>query len=243
MGILGIINTCVAFCVFIIIWTFLSICVLPHIWDHIGLPALPPQEVWKPIYAVMQRVSLIAFIVIITVFLMLYVIYRIIKLLPGILLAMIGWMWPPFIQLEQAGIFPLFDSILGALFSFDPIKTRMQIVANGLEGLFRNGIGFIANDLQGYGIPPNAKPIPPPPLYPVPSIVASKNPSPISDKTQAGIEQKYNECLQEKFVNITNDMSASDIQSANISNQYTRVNCKLNQFFGSMELLAQRAGA
>jgi hypothetical protein len=163
-------------------------------------------------------------------------------LLPGFLLAMIGWMWPPFIQLEQSGVFPLFDSILGALFSFDPIKTRLQIVANGLENMFMKGVGFIANDLKRYGIPPNAKPIPPPPLYPVPSIVPSKNPSPISDKSQAGIEQKYNECLQEKFVNITNDMSSSDIQNANISNQYTRVNCKLNQFFSSMELLAQRAG-
>jgi hypothetical protein len=243
MGILTIINTCVAFCVFIIIWTFLSICVLPHLWDYIGIPALPPQEVWKPIYAGMQRAGLIAFVVIITLFLLLYVIYRIIKLLPGILLAMIGWMWPPFIQLEQAGIFPLFDSILGAIFSLDPIKTRMQIIANGLEGMFRNGITFIANDLQELGFPPNAKPIPPPPLYPVSEIVPPANPTAISDKSQAGIEQKYNECLQEKIVNITNGMSAKDIQNANISNQYTRVNCKLNQFFGSIELLAQRAGS
>lgn len=243
MSILGIINSCVAFCVFIIIWSVLSVFVLPHLWDYIGIPALPPQEVWKPVYAVIQRVSVIIFVVIIVVFLFLYVIYRILNMLPGILLAMIGWMWPPFIQLVQSGVFPLFDSIFGALFSLDPIQTRMQIVANGFENLFMKGVGFIANDLQKYGIPPNAKPIPQPSLHPVPVIVAPNDPTPISDKSQAAIEQKYNECLQEKIVNMTTGMSASEIQNANISNQYTRVNCKLNQFLGSIELLAQRAGS
>ena len=242
MGILGIINTCIAFCVFIIIWTVLSAFVLPHLWDYIGIPSLPPQEIWQPLYAVIQRVSLIAFVVIIVLFLVLYVIYRILNMVPGFLLAMIGWMWPPFIQLVESGVFPFFDSILGAIFSFDPVKRRLQIIADGFAGMFMKGVKFIANDIQRYGIPPNAKPYPPPAPHPIPAIVPPNNPTPISDKTQASIEEKYNTCLQEKIVNITNGMSAIDIQKANISNQSARVNCKLNQFLNSMELLAQRAG-
>ena len=236
------INSCIAFCVFVIIWTVLSIFVLPHMTGTIGLPALEPKEVWSAVYGVLSKMAEYITVIMITVFLLLYIIYKIINALPRILKSMIGWTWSPFKELKSAGIFPLFDGIFGAIFSLKPVKDRIKSVANGFEKMFTKGTTFIINDLVEIGVFPRKNKLPPPKDIPEePSTAKDNNPNAISDKVKGAIEEKYNNCLQEKLINITNKMTAGDIQAANLNNQYARVQCKLNQFTDSIELLVQRA--
>ena len=242
MGLVELINHCVAFCVFVLIWAFLSICVLPHMTGKIGMPSLPPKELWSGLYVGLSKFSEYAVIVIIIVFLILWVIYNIIKrVIPGFILGMIGWTWSPFKELIQAGIFPFFDSIFGAIFSVDPINKRIQEVAEGVKGMLINGGIFLGNDLKSLGIPPNGKKFKEPPLVKVKPTTPSGQPSPISDKVKAAIDTSYNQCLQENLINITKEMKAQDVQSANLNNQMARVKCKLSQFKTSMEILGARA--
>jgi hypothetical protein len=241
MSIKSVINSIIAFCVFFIIWVFLAICVLPHITGMIGLPSLQPYELWRGIYKVLERVGLIAFSSIMLIFIILYVVYKIINALPDILLSMIGWVWPPFPQLIAAGIFPLFDSILGAIFSTDTVERRFNIVANGVKNMFTEGLVFLINDLRELGFPPNGNALTPPKPHPIPDREPSKNPPAITSQVQAAIDQKYNQCLQENLINITADMTSGKLQYANVANQVTRVKCKMNQFTNAMQLLAERA--
>ena len=239
MKVITIINTCIAFCVFVLIWTFLSFTVLPHMRFDIGLPALEPTEVWSVVYAVLSKIAEYTCIVIILGFLFLYIIYKIMNALPDIILDMIGWTFTPFKELRQAGIFPLFDSLFGAIFSTKSMKDRIKTVAEGITGVVIKGSKFIVNNMADLGIPPNPKKYPPPPLEPVPS--RPEKPTPIKPSINTILNEKYNGCLQEKIINITNGMSASDIQAANLQNQYTLIKCKLDQFKSSMELMARRA--
>ena len=238
-----IINTSIAFCVFVIIWTILSICVLPHMTGTIGLPALEPKEVWSAVYGVLSKMAEYFAVFIITTFFLLYIIYKIVdSVLPSMLKVMIGWTWSPFKELKSSGIFSLFDGIFGALFSNKSFKDRTKKVANGFKDMFMKGTTFIVNDLVEIGVFPRKNKLPPPKEVPEePSTAPDNNPNAISDKVKGAIEEKYNNCLQEKLINITNKMSAGDIQAANLNNQYARVQCKLNQFKDSMELLVQRA--
>ena len=237
------INTSIAFCVFIIIWTILGLFVLPHMTGTIGLPALEPKQVWRPVYAVLSKMSEYFAIFLITTFFLLYLIYKVLDaVIPFIYKPMIGWVWSPFKELKSSGIFGLFDAIFGALFSNKSFKDRTAKVANGFKDMFMKGTTFIVNDLVEIGVFPRKNKLPPPKEVPEePSTAPDTNPNAISDKVRASIEEKYNECLQEKLINITNNMSASTIQAANLNNQYARVQCKLNQFKDSMELLVQRA--
>ena len=231
----------IAFCAFFIIWVFLSICVLPHITGMIGIPSLQPYELWRGIYKVMERVALIAFSWILLVLAILYVVYLIINALPDILLDLIGWVWPPFPDLIEAGIFPLFDSILDATFSTDPVARRLNIIANGIKNMFMNGIVFLISDLQDIGFPTGSTQMTTPPKHPIPDREPSNNPAAITDQVQASIDQKYNECLQENLINMTSDMSAASTQYANAANQVTRVKCKINQLTNAVQVLAKRA--
>ena len=242
MNIQSFINTCIAFCVFVILWTVLSIFVLPHMTGTIGIPSLEPKEVWGPVYAVLSKMAEYITVIMITVFFLLYIIYKIINGLPGILKDMIGWTWSPFKELKSAGIFGLFDAVIGVVFSTKPVKDRLKTVAVGFENMFMKGTTFIINDLVEIGIFPRKNKLPPPKNIPEePSTSKNNNPNAISDKVKAAIEEKYNECLQENLINITNNMTAGNIQAANLNNQYARVKCKLNQFTDSIELLVQRA--
>ena len=245
MNFLLFINLAVAFLVFVIIWTALSFTVLPTIAGKIGLPSLKPEWLWRGLYAGLSKAAEYCFVSIIWIFLFLYIIYKILNMLPGFLLMMIGWMWPPFIQCVQSGIFPFFDSIIGAIFSNDTIETRLRIVAYGVEGLLTDGFVYLANTLIEIGLFPNAKPhIPSPsPLRPVPVRTPNAGPAFISDKVQAGLDEKYNECLQQNLVNITPNMSALEITNATLKNQSALVNCKLGQLYGSITILGERAGS
>jgi len=208
----------------------------------IGIPALEPKEVWRPIYGIASKIAEYLTIIMITVFFLLYIIYKIINGLPGILKSMIGWTWSPFKELKSAGIFGLFDAIFGAIFSTKPVKDRMNRLAKGFEEMFMKGGTFLVNDLIEIGVFPRKNKLPPPKDIPEePSTSKNNNPDAISDKITAAIEERYNECLQEKLINITNNMSAMEIQAANLNNQSARVQCKLNQFTDSIELLVQRA--
>ena len=91
------------------------------------------------------------------------------------------------------------------------------------------------------GLFPNLTKQAEPPLYEVPRTKNTNN-SPISRDVKITIEQKYNQCLEQNLVNITNKMSGSNIQIANIQNQAARVQCKIDQFMNSIQILSGRAG-
>lgn len=243
MGLTQVINTCIAFMVFVMIWTILSITILPHMANKIGITSLPPFWLWRAIYAVWCKFCEYAVIVIGVLFIVAYIIYRIINGLPGILKMMIGWMWSPFIAFYESGVFPLFDAIVDAVFSTQGIDQRFDGVVRGIEGLLTNGFIFIVNDLIALGLFPTATPYNTPPTYPVPPQTPSSGPSPISNKVQASLDQQYNECLQQKLINITDKMTAIQLQQANAQNQAALVSCKLGQLYGSMNIMAQRSGA
>ena len=106
-----------------------------------------------------------------------------------------------------------------------------------------NGVVFLINDIVELGIIPNATKVAEPQQYNFPDNAVPTNPLPITNQVQASIDQKYNQCLQQKLINITNDMTAAETQIANTANQATLVTCKLGQFYSAMDLLAQRAGS
>ena len=237
------VRTMVAFIAFCLIWAFLSVCILPHMTGMIGIPSLYPHELWRAIYAVLQNAAYTVFVCILFLIAILYVVYNLINSLPGILKALIGWVWSPFPPFITSGIFPLIDSILETIFSNHSIKVRFQLIGNGFKNMFINGLVFLINDLAEYGIPQNALKRPEPAPHPVPNNTIPTNPIPVTDQSYSIINQKYNECLQENLINVTNSMSAGEVQLANVSNQTSLVKCKMNQFYNSIDILAQRAGA
>jgi len=233
----------VAFLAFYLIWVFLSVCVLPHMTGMIGLPSLYPHELWRGIYKVLEVVSQQMFGYAILLILLAWMVYNLINALPGILKGLIGWVWWPFPDFISSGIFPLIDYIVAAIFSNASVKYRFQLIAEGLKGMFINGTVFLINDIVELGIIPNATKVAEPPLYNFQDSAPPVNPLPITSQVQATIDQKYNECLQQKLINITSDMSTAETQIANTANQATLVTCKLGQFYGAMDILAQRAGS
>ena len=147
-----IIIICIVICIVCVLLALFRILAIPL---DIGFPSLPPVPVTKSIWIIFINILLIATIIIITAFFVLYCVYKIIEkvikpipLFGDIVWAIVSNM-TPFKELREAGIFDLFDAvinILGSGFSRESFR-------NLFDELFRfanKSMGFVRRYTSQY---------------------------------------------------------------------------------------------
>lgn len=239
MGLKEVIDYSVAFCVLVLIWSLLSFFVAPNLFGQLFVPSLEPTPLFRALYAVMCKFAEYAVIVILCVFAFLWAVYCIIEMcVPGIFLAMIGWTFTPFSELRDAGIFALFDGVLGpltGLYSKGDPPTLPQAIIEFIQ----KGAHFI---VMTSGIDDKDK-------LDDPTQTPERQESykntrqvdrTVSDDIQMSIDDRLQQCLEENLINITKDMSIGDVYKAKTQNQSVALKCKLQQIQMSLNTMASR---
>lgn len=241
-GVKKAIRACVLFTVFMVIWFIFSLFVYanPLLWGKIGIPALPPKELFVPIYQVIGKMSEYAQLVIIFVLMVLWVVYKVINGLPGILQMLIGWVWSPWREVAEAGLFDLIDVIVGAMFSMETVDKRFAEVGIGLKNfLLLNSKMFGDDIISALELDKESE-----------SFQENKKDqdqdqdqgasSPMTDDELARQYDLYSQCIQENVVTATASMSTAEKMSLKAKNGIAQVNCKLAQFRQSMTVMSNR---
>jgi len=148
---------------------------------------------------------------------------------------MIGWIWSPFREIRDAGIFDLFDALSNAIFGNGTVKNRLEEVSRSIAKFLKTGSVFLAQELKddGFSIPDDAasKKAAAQQQHEQKKKLApvSDQPSPISSDVQLKIDQRMQQCLEENLVNITVGMSTQALFSANATNNLVQAKCKIDQ--------------
>ena len=128
---------------FVIIVLFLGIYNLLTIFapNKPSINNLPPAAITSKVWAVISRILLIVMVVIIVVMFNLWVAWRILKFISKFTFGfgdLVIKMFPVFKELEKAGVFALFDDVVGGLLKFD-----FRRVFSGLAKFFNRSGKYI----------------------------------------------------------------------------------------------------
>lgn len=234
-GVKETIRACVLFTIFMVIWTILSLFVYanPLLWGKIGIPALPPKQIFVPLYQVINKWAEYLMLLIIFMLLVLWAIFRVINSLPGLLKAMIGWVWSPWREINEAGLFHLVDVVVETIFSTKSVDKRFSDVGIALkEFLLQNSKMFGEEIVKVLHLEKNGvKRVEP---------ESEDMASPLTDDQLAKQYDLYSQCIQETVVNETPDMSLADSLALKLKNTSAQVNCKLEQFRRNMTVMTNR---
>ena len=225
---------------FIVLYILFQVCrwfILPHL--KIGVYALPPQVVWRTLWAGLTVVLNAVFHWVLAILFCIYVIWMIIKRyvpemilfipLRAMLLAI-----PPFPPLEQAGILPLIDDIVNIIFSGDSFMNRIRRFFIAIYNFFRNAGRYVIELLGGsVGYKPPERIEPPPP--PTNEIKADQeevpdDPETLSTQDKSTIRAAYLACLEKNVAPIPANMATFDKIKLMLNNQGVTAQCQLDSF-------------
>lgn len=221
------IQLCIAFIVAVFAFNFISLFILPQI--KVGIPSLPPVEIMKTGYSILNSAFIQISGYIILVLLIVWVLYKIIVKIPLIGKIIIKKV-PIFSACKNSGLFGLFDNLLGVIFSRASLPDRFVRLFKGLIDFSKNSIGFLVTTTSDMLPTFNTKSVdktkPKPKKSSDPSFIPSDNDY-IQDQLQM--------CLEENLIEITPDMTDADKKYAKIQNQTTNTTCKTKQLQVIME--------
>lgn len=215
--------------------------VLPSLKIFIpGLGFDPLTQAWNAAMATAMSFSGL----IIGVFFAFYLFYKICLAIFPINLFI--WAIPPFVELRQAGIFGLFDSLINALIIPGSTATRLKRVARGIGGFVKGNYNMVIGTIREItGINPNKrlpqpKNLPPqskPQDYPA---KVDQSTSPFSDEEVQQTQQEYQQCLEETLNIITPDMSDTEVQFAKAKNTTATIVCQVKAVQSALNNFAFR---
>lgn len=116
MGIMQIIDWCITFVIIFIFFMLARMFTFPD--PDLSPAKLPPQQLMTPLWRAFITILLIIFKWIVVAITVIWIFWHILKLIPvigPIIIAIV----PPFRQLEQAGIFALWDELFVNIFTFN----------------------------------------------------------------------------------------------------------------------------
>jgi hypothetical protein len=250
---------------FIIIFTFILIIrwtVLPHL--KVFFHGLPPAPLWEGAWNAFIGAGQQIMPFIIAAFLILYLVWKAIHKtvcripLIGKPICKLIDRTSPFAELMRAGIFNLFDAIIGIVASRDSMSKRFSRLGQALAGFIEGNFTMAVNTTdEVLGITPlidkinssikipqsvnltstdkNGQPYTD---YKQPEPVP--NDSPVLTDEQREIDDKYQMCIAQNTIQITPDMSPEDIKFYKNQNQIATTQCKVNKLQTSMAFMSNK---
>lgn len=208
-----------------------------------GIPGRIIEAIWS---AVTGPIFAMGFTLVMVVMFCIYIIWKIIKkFIPNfpIPFKKILLKIPPLPQLERAGIFGLFDALVGVILSRSSFGNRFVKVGHALGDFVVRSTGMVISTAKEV-VPTNAlnKLTEDSPeekakaaeeaananLTPE-EIVEKKQSknvnSPFTDTEKQIVNEQYQLCLAETTTPITSDMSTSDINKTKLANDLAKVKC------------------
>jgi hypothetical protein len=250
MGFLKIIRLGIAFCV---IFTFILIIrwtVLPHL--KVFVHALPPTHLWKGAWDVAISAGMQLMPYIITTFVILYFIYKIVSKIP--IIGKIIVKIPPFPDLKRSGIFNLLDGLFGIIFSRSSLKDRLHRFAYAIGAFIEANFKFAADTTdEVLGITDKINRLNNKIKIPTSinltngkgstdleseEITAVENPL-LSDE-QREVSDKYQQCIAENIEQLTPDMSKEDKAHFINRNRITQIQCKAQKLQTSLSFITNK---
>lgn len=251
MNFVKLINNVITFCVLLAIFAIVMTALGPFLGD-MGVHTFPgiPGKIIKAIWdAITGPIFAAGFTVCIVVMFMIYIIWKIIKMfVPNfpIPFKMILLKIPPLPQLERAGIFALFDSIVGVVLSRASFGNRLMKVGFALGDFVKRNfemvmsiakdtapnINFGGKESKSKDEQDNEAIDNNPDLTEQEKIEKkqSKNiNSPFTDTEKQIVNEQYQLCIAENTTPITSDMSKSDITKAKTANDLAKIKCDLSK--------------
>ena len=212
------------------------------VFEHLEvfLKGLPPTQLWHPIMRLVFSIINSMFHWILLFLVIMYIIYLLIKMyvpniwpilpLKNILLAI-----TPLYELRRAGVFGLFDAVVGIIFSTSSIPDRFRRLGRAF-GRFLAGPAFLLRD--------NAK-----------QVVVGKdmNSSENAKREQAEdqftddtegeptyesssspaenryIQKEYQQCISESYITPTEDMSNEEKAIVTVRNNTSKIICDVKK--------------
>ena len=235
MNVFRFLNLITLFVIIMLVWTFLALIQYtnPLLWGKIGLPSLPPYQLWGGIYRVVEKVSLIAMVVIICVITFLWMIWKVINGLPGILKWIIGWVWWPWSDLDAAGILGLWDSMFNAIFSLLPLEQRLKLVGYGLSNFYLKSGAFAGKQFYDmFGLDKYEKK-----MNQDNDNYQDDGQNVITNEQQVTIDDKYSMCVEENVQVVTPEMGRAKVVQVNVLNNTAKIACKLERLNNSITFL------
>lgn len=226
------INLAIAFCTFIIFITLSRFLVLPHM--KIGTSALEPTEVMETgtnsgLNASLQIVGYLMIF-----FLILWILYQILRKIPLIgklIIKGLGFIFGP---CRRSGIFGLFDMIFGVIFSRLSLPDRLARIFRGLIDFSKGSISFLIN--SGGDIVDN--------IHFSGKDKKKREEDEIDKKVTESdnkyINNQYDMCLYENLIEITPTMTGDEKNYAIAKNQTARTICKTKQLQAIMDTIVMK---
>jgi hypothetical protein len=174
-------------------------------------------------------------------------IFCVINSLPDILLDLIGWVFSPFTELRNSGIFEIFDASLGKLVGMSSTG-RVPTFGDACMDFVLKGSMFLANtagmsdaDKQKL-VEAHDKNVKNPHKNKAvqPKTHTKSRGQRADEQTQLVRNDSHQKCLEENLVAITDKMSDSDRTLAETMNQNAQMKCKLQQVQESISALSAR---
>lgn len=245
--------------IFIIIIAIILFIGRPLVFEHIEifLKGLPPTQLWHPIMRIIFGIINSLFHYILMFLIIMYVIYLIIKLfIPNfpipfktILLSI-----TPLKELQQAGIFRLFDEIIAALTSGGPI---LRVILRIISAIAR----FLASPFYmlrslgtskviriGGGSSSKKEKIDDTSAPPEETDGEPKYDNSMSILENIYLQKEYQQCINENYKAVTPDMADLDKQKVNVQNTTSKILCDIqkmqayaNIFSGKLEYAMEKA--
>lgn len=222
----------------IVLWVFI-ICLSVMRWTvlpgfTVFIPALdfgPATAAWNVFMTVGQWIVIISLVI----FIMLWIIYKILMRIFPINLIIKNA--PPFRELRRAGIFSLFDAIFGIIFSADSASKRVIRLGKAVGGFVTGNVGMMRETVQDMagtnkGVPSSNK------STDVKPSSRNEEESPFSKEDIARTNEEFQQCIEEKTVVITPSMSSTDVKSANLQNSLLEIQCKVQAMQTAMNNFA-----
>jgi hypothetical protein len=197
------------------------------------LPGTTPQiyiTIMKNIHDICMKAFGYLFVCVTIIIIILFIIWFILKSLPWPLNYMSEI--PPLKELNEAGVFRLYENLLKIILSFSGPQTKFKQFIESITGFLKK---FLIKFLEEYN-PKLAEHLKSAPgtTLPLPEKTSEKpqnkkyNPNKILDKKiQDVIDKQIDVCIFKNNENITSDMTTSEILQKNMMNRFNVIQCKL----------------
>lgn len=265
MNILKLIRLAIAFVVMFTMVLILRWTVLPHL--KVFAHALTPTPFWEGLWSTAVGVGMQLMPIILTVFVIIYFLYKIISKIP--LIGKIIIKIPPFPEFRRSGLIGLFDGIFGIIFSRDSISKRFQRLAYAIGAFIEQNFKFSVDATdEVLGITPminklntkisSTKDSVENAAYSLPSKINITNgkgaedikdppdpyanqPNPILSDEQREIDDKYQQCIAENIKLIPPDMKEKDsLKNIESQNKLIQLQCKVQKLQTSLSFFTNK---
>lgn len=207
-----------------------------------GLPQIFPQLITYPLWLIIKVGLLIICATLTTIYFIFYILWIIVKTIVPTIFGIRKRVLriTPFPQLTSAGIFKLFDDIFGVIFNRLSLTNRFKRFGIILFDFFIKNRQIVADALKP-GVDRMVVAISPPKNTTVDQVSNNKRPPKpdyLNDTEKRTVDELYQQCLEEKMIPISKNMSSLQKQSVNIQNSTSKTICKAKMLQDNINLLS-----